>query len=469
MSSPGDEPRAPGPGAENTRLRAVIAAMRELSGEVELDHLMERSAELAAPLVNADRVSLFMYDRERDELWARIPEGLTSLEIRMPAARGLAGSCARSGEVVNVPDAYADPRFNPEVDRRTGYRTRSVLCVPARDRGEVVAVMQALNRTGEGGGGAFSDADAGLLETIAGAVAVALTNALLHERVELLLEGFLRASSRAIEGRDPTTAGHSRRVASYAVSLARACHDAGVCGFTRARLKQLRYAALLHDVGKIGVRERVLNKSGKLSAEGLALVRERLRRLAIERPGEVLPDEAAALVGRVSASGFLADEDAEAVRGLERAGLITKDEARNLLVRRGNLTEDEWSDMRGHVLHGRRFLDEIPWTQDLRRVPEIAQMHHEKLDGSGYPLGLCGPDIDTDARILEIADIYDALTARDRPYKPAVPHERARGIVEDMASKGELDGRLVRLFFEKEAHAAGDGSGTRVVAEAAER
>ncbi len=436
--------------AENTRLWALLAAIREFASEIRLDHLMERTMTLAAPLVEADRVSLFMYDRERDELWSRIAQGLDSLEIRMPAGQGLAGSCARSGESLNVADAYEDERFNREVDGRTGYRTRSVLCVPVKDpHGSVMAVMQALNRKD---GGAFTDDDERLLGTLAANLSAALENALLYERVEKLFEGFVRASSSAIDERDPTTAGHSRRVAKYAINLARAAHDAGLTAFTRPRLRQLRYAALLHDFGKIGVRESVLNKSTKLAPDRLALVEERLRRMAAATGDAGRFDAVMEFVRRVNASGFLADEDAGKVADLEREGLITPAEAMNLSVRRGNLTEEEWRDMKGHVVHGRHFLAEIPWTDELGLVPEIAHCHHEKLDGTGYPRGLCAESIDVDARILEVADIYDALTARDRPYKPAIPHEKARSIVEDMVAKGELDRELVRLFFEHDLH-----------------
>jgi len=135
-------------------------------------------------------------------------------------------------------------------------------------------------------------------------------------------------------------------------------------------------------------------------------------------------------------------------------------------VRRGNLTPAEWKDMQSHVDRGRKFLGEIPWPEGLDRVPDIAHRHHEKLDGTGYPRGLSGGEIDDDARILEVADIYDALTAQDRPYKPAIPHDKARAILTEMADKGQLDAGLVRLFFEHNLHKFDMSEELRVITQA---
>jgi 3',5'-cyclic-nucleotide phosphodiesterase len=172
------------------------------------------------------------------------------------------------------------------------------------------------------------------------------------------------------------------------------------------------------------------------------------------------------VVKKVNRAGFVSDEDLALIERLGAEGLLTADETARLSVRRGNLTPDEWVDMRSHIDRSVRILSEIPWPDELVRVPEIAHRHHEKLDGSGYPLGLSGEQIDLDARIIEIADIYDALTAQDRPYKPAMPHEKARKILEGDAAAGKLDAQLVGLFFERNLHEADLNGDTQVLAQA---
>jgi HD-GYP domain-containing protein (c-di-GMP phosphodiesterase class II) len=433
------------------KLRVLIDAIGRLSGDLELDVLLSRAMEVCTRVADADRSSLFLFDRERDELWSKVAQGIDTLEIRFPASAGLAGECARAGRVVNVPDAYADSRFNKDFDVKTGYRTRSVLCVPMKDvRGRVLGVIQVLNKcTGE----AFGDEDVEMLAALGAHFAAFIENSQLYEAIGRLFEAFVRSSSTAIDERDPATAGHSRRVAAYALNLARAAHDAGLATYTRAGLRQLRYAALLHDFGKVGVREAVLTKRYKLTEEHEDLISERFRRMVLDGSAGVADLGAEfELVKRVNRAGFVSDDDAATIASLGERDLVTRAEVDALSIRRGNLTGDEWRDMRSHADRSRHILMQIPWPDDLARVPEIAHRHHEKLDGSGYPAGLGEKDIDIDARILEVADIYDALTAQDRPYKPAMPHEKARRILSDDAAAGKLDARLVGLFFERGLH-----------------
>jgi HD-GYP domain-containing protein (c-di-GMP phosphodiesterase class II) len=322
-------------------------------------------------------------------------------------------------------------------------------------KGHILGVIQVLNRVD---GGPFGTRDEEMLSALGSHVAVFIENAQLHESIETLFESFVRSASTAIEERDPTTSGHSKRVAKYALKLARAVHEERVSVFTRARMRQLRYAALLHDFGKIGVRESVLTKRNKLADEGLELITERFRRMELEGTDADL-GAALKLVNHANVPGRLSDEDVAGLGALGEAGALTSREVECLSVARGNLTPAEWDDMRSHAGRSLHILAEMPWPEEYARVPEIAHRHHEKLDGSGYPSGLSGDDIDLDARILGIADIYDALTAEDRSYKPAIPHDRAREILLGDAEAGRLDMDLVSLFLEKalnEAETAGD-------------
>jgi HD-GYP domain-containing protein (c-di-GMP phosphodiesterase class II) len=344
-------------------------------------------------------------------------------------------------------------------------------------RGEVVGVLQALNRRE----GAFGPEDEELLSALAGPAASALENALLNEEIERLFEGFVRASVVAIEQRDPTTAGHSGRVAALTCGLARALEKApppewrGVA-FDADALRQLRYAALLHDFGKVGVREQVLVKAEKLYPHELERVRARfdLARAALEsarlrarlegRADGALAEEARELdalwevilvanrptVLAEEASARLreaADRTFEDARG-EARPLVTPSELACLSIAKGSLSEEERRDIESHVTHTYRFLSQIPWTRALRRVPEIAHGHHEKLDGRGYPRGVAADGIAVETRMMTIADVYDALTASDRPYKKALPPERAIDVLRDEARRGQLDAALLGVFVD---------------------
>ncbi len=465
------------------KLQSILDVAKAMTAERHLDRLLALVVDEGARVAEADRCTLFLVDREKGELWSKVAHGAAT--IRIPLGAGLAGAVAASGAPVRIDDAYADPRFDREVDRATGYRTRTVLAVPMRNtKGEVVGVLQALNRRD----GAFGAEDEELLGALAGPAASALENAVLNEEIERLFEGFVQAAVVAIEQRDPTTAGHSGRVAVLTVALARALEQApppawrGVA-FDAAALQQLRYAALLHDFGKVGVREHVLVKAEKLHPHELELVQarfdlaratlenERLRarldppsgsgRAAVdaryaERQRElealwevvlvanrptVLPAEASA---RLAGAAGLTFADP---RGAERP-LLTPFELSCLSIPKGSLSEAERKEIEGHVAHTFRFLSEIPWTRSLRRVPEIAWGHHEKLDGRGYPRAVPGEAIAVETRMMTISDIYDALTASDRPYKKALPPEKALDILGDEARRGQIDAALLRVFVE---------------------
>jgi response regulator RpfG family c-di-GMP phosphodiesterase len=323
---------------------------------------------------------------------------------------------------------------------------------------------------------------------------VAVENTLLYENIERLLEGFVAAAATAIESRDPSTYGHSGRVADLSVALAEAVARNGHGAhhgltFSRQQLRELRYASLLHDFGKVGVREQVLIKEKKLYPRSLDVIR--LRFVALLREADVvfereradhlarhgadgLPErleelelarrETRARLDRyfhavlaaneptvLSEAGF---EDLRRLSGLTFRDLdgdkevLTGEELRWLTIRRGTLDEAERREIESHVNHTYRFLQQIPWTPELQHVPDIAYGHHEKLNGRGYPRGLHASAIPVQTRIMAIADIYDALTAADRPYKRAVSPERALDILRGEADAGELDADLLATFIE---------------------
>lgn len=473
------------------KLNAILEVAKAMSAAHSLDELLPLILREAARVVEADRCTLFILDRQRGELWSRVAQGAKQ-EIRVPLGQGIAGSVAQTGEVVKLLDAYDDPRFQRDWDLKTNYRTRSVLCVPMRDAaGEVTGVLQALNAVD----GAFDEEDVELLMALGGQAAQAIENAMLHEEINRLFEGFVQASVTAIESRDPTTSGHSGRVAELTVGLARATElETGgpyrELIFKPDQIQEIRYASLLHDFGKIGVREPVLVKAEKLYPHELEVLKQRfelarkdrqmasmVRRLDAaklrgegsldeidaeenERLARELKelDEALEFVLTCNRPTVLAQGGFERLTGLSGLGfndsrerpqtLLTPNEVQVLSIPRGSLSATERREIESHVTHTFRFLTQIPWTRTLKRVPEIAYAHHEKLDGKGYPRSVAAEQIPVQSKMMAISDIYDALTASDRPYKKAVPHELALDILKKEAQGGQLDGELFRIFVE---------------------
>jgi HD-GYP domain-containing protein (c-di-GMP phosphodiesterase class II) len=478
------------------KLGGILEVAKALVAERDLDRLLLLIVGAAARVVEADRCSLFLVDRDRGELWSKVAQGVGMKEIRFPMGRGIAGAVAETNTSVNIPDAYKDPRFNKGVDKQTGYRTRSILCVPMRSvEGEVVGVLQALNKLNQK---PFTEEDEELLSALGGQAAAAVNNALLHKEIQDMMEGFVNASVFAIEKRDPTTVGHSRRVARLSVGLGdilpRAGDSAGRwkgASLNGQERQELRYAALLHDFGKVGVRENVLIKAKKLEPLELENLRGRFEtiytqeELVAERAKVDAflrhpPDEARARVAEIDkklaerrkelSSMFefvvscnrptiLAEGNFERLHdiargnyvgpfGGERRPFLQSNEVVKLSIRKGSLTEEERREIESHVTHTYDFLKQIPWTRSLRNVPGIAYGHHEKLTGRGYPQGLKESEIALPTRMMTISDIYDALTAANRPYKPAVPKDKAYDILNDEAKRGEVDSDLLKVFIE---------------------
>ncbi|GBC80301.1 3'3'-cGAMP-specific phosphodiesterase 3 [bacterium HR09] len=379
--------------------------------------------------------------------------------------------------------------------------------------GEIVGVLQLINRKRQRQAKItssaeadrwvvpFSQADVAVIRAMAAQAAVAIENSRLVAEIERLFESFVRASVMAIEQRDPSTRGHSVRVAHYTLGLARAVEQNPPepyrnLHFTRDDLLQLRYAALLHDFGKVGVREAVLTKPKKLYPERLQLILERfrharraqevvlLRKLLQRLVAMGLPptaedlraleaavsqmraefDEKLAKVLEANEPTVLAASTAGLLQKLSGAQflgengeplpLLTPEELRWLSVPKGSLDEEERREVESHVVHSYQFLLTIPWPRRLARVPEIAYGHHEKLDGRGYPRRLRGEQIPPEVRMMTICDMYDALTAADRPYKKAVNPERALGILEEEVRQGGLDRDLFRVFLEAKIYAS---------------
>jgi HD-GYP domain-containing protein (c-di-GMP phosphodiesterase class II) len=429
--------------------------------------------------------------------------------------KSIAGYVALTGQIVNVADAYQLPPGTPYTisrswDQRSGYRTKSVLVVPMRDhQGTVIGVVQLINKKREArtvlrpvalveeAVVPFTSVDEELVSSLASQAAVAFENTRLIQDIRNLFDSFVRASVKAIESRDPTTSGHSGRVAELTVSLAEKVDaiDAGPfreVSFNRDQLQEIRYASLLHDFGKVGVREKVLIKGKKLYVGELLLLRQRfgyIKRtleaehlrakleqvMAGQASGELLAqldrahekgqeevEQILHMILQANEPTILEEESFRALMDLpnrtytdgegNRQPFLSPNELAALSIRKGSLSEKERREIESHVTHTFQFLSEIPWTTEFRRVPDIAYAHHEKMDGTGYPRKLAATDIPIQSRMMTISDIFDALVAWDRPYKKSVPVERALDILRDEARGGKLDTQLLDVFVDAKVY-----------------
>ncbi len=423
----------------------------------------------------------------------------------------IAGYVAETAETLNLEDAYNPPKDKPFVinrsfDEAIGYRARSMLVVPMQNHeGENIGVLQLINKkksrdllletpaSFETDVLPFDEHDERLVRSLASQAAVSVENNNLYLQRENLFARFVDAAVQAIESRDPTTRGHSRRVAAMTTELARVANGATRGAYshlylTTEQIRELRYAALLHDFGKVGVKEKVLLKEKKLYHGEQSVVRQRFKtirrtleaeylRRMLDRllakeagPEEIerlkselarrleIVNEAEGVIEAATVPTVTYADDFERLRELAlltyddldgtTRSYLEQEEIESLSVPRGTLTGSEREEIESHVIHTYDFLSTIPWTRDLQDIPELARSHHEKLDGSGYPSQVRGESIPPQTRMMTISDIYDALTARDRPYKPAVSTEKALGILEEDASNGRIDRDLLDLFIE---------------------
>ncbi|MCS6989973.1 MAG: GAF domain-containing protein [Chloroherpetonaceae bacterium] len=502
-----------------------------LSSEEDTEALLDLILTSAMEITGADAGSLYIVE-EKPGAQADKNDYLADKQLRFRYAKNysrdiklqgftmpitpqsIVGYVTISREPLSLPDVYFLPEGVPfkfggrQTDAELGYRTKSMLTVPMlnRDR-EPIGVIQLINKKKDfrivlpevelwrNLVYPFTRRDELFVYSLASQAGIAYENRLLYDSIKALFEGFIRASVTAIEARDPTTSGHSERVASLTVSLAETVSKIQTgpfrdVKFSKQDIREIEYAALLHDFGKIGVREPVLVKAKKLYDHELreienryAILRKAIELKAEKRKVELLLEksrqEALPLIDAIDREvaeklrelddylRFILQTNEPTVLKSEGFGkleeikskifvfgenevypYLTEAEARRLSIPKGSLDEQERQEINSHVTHTYNFLKQIPWTRDLRNVPLIAYSHHEKLDGSGYPRQVREPDIPIQSRMMTIADIYDALTAQDRPYKKAVPVERALDILRLEVKDHRIDKDLFDIFVQ---------------------
>jgi HD-GYP domain-containing protein (c-di-GMP phosphodiesterase class II) len=412
---------------------------------------------------------------------------------------------ANSGKMVNIPDVYEVDGFDfqgpRKFDAATGYRTKSMMVFPMRNHeGTIIGVMQLINAKDPVTGDSipFATEFEQLSEALASQAAVALTNTQLIQDLEKLFESFIQTIATAIDEKSHYTGGHIERVANLTMEIANKINETNEghyadVQFTADELTELRLAAWLHDTGKITTPEYVVDKQTKLETIfdrmevvrmrfELAIANERLKaaeaRATLNKstaPGDNLKQEAEKADAAAQqllddylfiescneTQEFVPDEKIDRMRRIREItieshkgieNLLTENELYNLEIRKGNLTKEERDIIQDHVVVTKKMLNKVPFPKKYKNVPFYAGAHHEKLSGKGYPDGLTAEQIPLQARIMALADIFEALTAADRPYKPAKPMSAVLKILSFMVKDQELDSDLVHFFLDNKMH-----------------
>jgi HD-GYP domain-containing protein (c-di-GMP phosphodiesterase class II) len=527
--------------AERGTIEQLLAIGTALSDCLDLDELLNLILTKSREITCSDAGSVYLIDRSGSEpkliFKAAQTDSLPNVSFQFASIplkpESLAGYVATTGESLNIPDAYALSQgvpyeFDRHFDRDFNYRTVSVLVLPMQNRdGETIGVLQLIDRKLNAGmritpenalsvTQPYSEWEQQIIRSLASQAAISIERNHLLESIEELFAGFVTASVQVIESRDPSTAGHSERVATLSVRLSQEVSAVNVGRFAKLefsdrQIQEIRYAAILHDFGKISIPEAIVQKGRKLYDRQRAEISHRFnlvrrtwelscaeqkfayllnspfptahqagdncvhcqgltkfdRDLAVkldrlqgywellnrlDRPDIVLDREFADTLDALVAD--LQEMASYTYRDLEGnlQPLLTTAEIQQLLIPRGSLTPAERLEIESHVVHTYEFLKKIPWTKHLQNVPKIAGAHHEKLDGSGYPNGLIASEIPIQSQIMTIADIYDALAAGDRPYKPRLPLDRTLAILHQEAAAGKIDRDLLAIFEQREVY-----------------
>ena len=510
-------------------IKHVLSISRQLNGVRDVPKLLHLILEKAREITKADAGSIYEVEVPNNDIHRgtihfrfthnySLQQDLTSYSIPVNKS-SVVGNCVISRESINISDAYQltnncrdgvrELQHDRSFDKILNYQTHSMLTTPIFDISrQVIGVIQLLNRKLDYRAKLhraedfakqvvpFNQRDIEHVEIVAQQSGIALENARMHDEIQGLFDGFVNASVTIIEQRDPTTSGHSHRVAELTIDLAEVVNKVEhgqfkKVSFSEDQFKELRYAALLHDFGKIGVRENVLVKAKKMYPwqQELLLERFELIKASYEidylRKMLTLYQEGRATVDDIRDEMYLRDKNRNLddlnqilnfiqqaneptvlveqgerqrlidirqrifhdLQGNERT-FLTDDDVSSLSIAKGSLTTEEFREIQEHATHTFEFLKKIPWGKKLANIPEIAGKHHEKLDGSGYPNNITADDIPIQTRIMTVADIFDALTAADRPYKKSLSPEKALQIMAFEVDEGKLDRAVFDLFVE---------------------
>jgi len=484
-----------------------------LSAEKDIEKLLQMIVDEATDFTNADGGTLYILEDGQLHFKIMLNKsmnfragGTSNNPINLPPVKldphNVSANSAITGETINIPDVYEAEGFDftgpRKYDEATGYRSKSMLVVPMENQdAEIIGVLQLLNTIDPQSGEvvAFHDENVALTRSLASQAAVAITNTRLIQDMEDLFNAFVQVMATAIDERSPYTGGHIRRVAELGELMCDVINNTNAGKFKEVNFspderKEMMVAGWMHDVGKVTTPVHIMDKSTKLEtiSDSVELVKARFKLIDaviknvwlekkttlletaapkeeiqkgeadLKEKLEKLQDDLEFLVKSNMGGEFMSDDKLERVKSIgesvflingEENRYLTDNEIENLCIRKGTLLDSERKLMQDHVVVTAKMLNQIPFTKSLSRVPEFASGHHECVDGSGYPLGLKGDELSLGARILNLVDFYEALSASDRPYKKAMPIEKVLSILQAEADHGKIDSDLLALFFKE--------------------
>jgi HD-GYP domain-containing protein (c-di-GMP phosphodiesterase class II) len=492
------------------RLEQLNLIGASLSAERDIDRLLELILAAAKSITGADGGTLYRVTEDKMLRFEIVHT--SSLNSHLGGTSGkpvpfypihlyrdsqpnhsmVAAYAALTGKTVNIADAYAAEGFDfsgtRAFDSKTGYRSKSFLTVPMRNHEhETIGVLQLINAQDPESGEivAFSDSDQRLAESLASQAAIALTNRMLINQLEQLFESFINLINSAIDEKSPYTGGHCQRVPVLTMMLAEAVNDTRegpLAGFlmTEKDRYELKIAGLLHDCGKVTTPVHVVDKATKLETIydrihlidtrfevlkrdlELGFLKNHLTEKELRNRLRELDDDRRFLHACNMGSERMSDDDVARVRRIaayrwrdmtgHEANFLSEDEVKNLTIRAGTLTEEERKIINHHIVATIKMLEALPWPKHLTRVPEYAGGHHERMDGKGYPRGLTREQMSVQARCMGIADIFEALTARDRPYKKGKTLSESLQILGRMKLNNHIDPDLFDIFVRKKVY-----------------
>lgn len=464
-----------------------------LSREKDDDRLLGLILHEAMEMTSSDGGTLYVYDGENLRFHIMITKSMNHYKggkndpvdlPPVPMHRNHVCACsAMEKKLINIPDVYEyteeyDFSGPKNYDKMTGYRTKSMLVVPMEDEhGDVIGVLQLINAGDKKGNIIpFKKEYEKVIASLASQTAICLTNMKQSREIMELLDSFVRVMSTAIDARTPYNANHTKNMVRYGEKFLQYMRDTdNEWQMDAQQEKEFLMSVWLHDIGKLVIPLGVMDKEtrlgnrlmqvehrfekitllqelafakGELSAEEWQAEKEKLAEnreiiLSANRAG-FLPDEMMEKVQEIAMSTFV-DTD-----GVEKT-FLTEEELHCMLIRKGTLSDEERKIMQSHVEMTEKFLNEVHFPKRFSNVTRWASSHHELLNGKGYPKQLSQDEIEKEVRLLSILDIFDALTARDRPYKPPIPVEKALFVLQDMVKFGELDGEILKLFADSNA------------------
>lgn len=459
----------------------------ELSSNADSNGLMREIVDVAMDLTDCDGGTLYVLENGELKFHIMITislgidQGGRGDAISLPpVALNPANVCARAAldkRLINVEDVYEDQRFDfsgpRKYDKLTGYRTQSMLVIPLlNDKGDVIGVLQLLNaKNASGETVPFPKDREQVIMSLASQAAIRLTNLNYAREITRLMESMVQVLSTAIDARSPYNANHTASMAKYGKKyLAYLRENEPGRALDPQTEREFLMAVWLHDVGKLGIALSVMDKSSRIEGfEGaindrfeviellsqISFLKGDVTQEEFERTKEELA-QAQKTIQSANTAGFLSDELLAAVQEISQKTYVDKDgvirnwltpeETKTLSIRKGTLTDEERAIMQSHVTLTKKMLQQVSFSKEYSHVTRWASNHHEYLDGTGYPQKLTGEDLSFEERLLTILDVYDALTADDRPYKKAMSGEKALGILDAMAGEGKIDGEILESF-----------------------